>query len=288
VLKQKRVTGISTTWPAAAALLALFLATPAISAPKTGTSRPDVRSAQFYVLDPSDSSVLAARDADKPAPIASITKLMTALVVLEAGQPMDEKLGITSAEIRGTAGAGSRLPKGAMLSRADMLHLALMSSENRAAHSLCRNYPGGMPACVKAMNAKAAKLGMKTARFVEPTGLSSQNVASPADLAKLVLAASKDETVRKYSTDPDHTVYINRSPLEFRNTNLLVKQADWDVAVQKTGYISEAGRCLVMETVIDGRDIVIVLLNSWGTLTRIADAKRIRRWMESGPAASTS
>jgi len=271
----------------AAALATAAWCAPAAAAPAQA-SRPDVRSAQFYIFDPADASVLAERDAQKPAPIASITKLMTALVVLDANQPMDEKLGITSAEIRGTAGAGSRLPKGAMLSRADMLHLALMSSENRAAHSLCRNYPGGMPACVKAMNAKARELGMASARFVEPTGLSSANVASPEDLAKLVLAASRNETVSKYSTDPDHTVFINRSPLEFRNTNLLVKQPDWDVAVQKTGYISEAGRCLVMETVIDGRDIVIVLLNSWGTLTRIADAKRIRRWMESGVAASSS
>jgi D-alanyl-D-alanine endopeptidase (penicillin-binding protein 7) len=268
-------------------LLALVLAGTARAAPAPAT-RPDVRSAQFYVLDPSDSSVLAARDENKPAPIASITKLMTALVVLEAGQPMDEKLGITSEDLRGTAGAGSRLPKGARLSRSDMLHLALMSSENRAAHSLCRNYPGGKPACVKAMNAKAAELGMKSARFVEPTGLSKDNVASPVDLAKLVLAASASDVVSRYSTDTDHTVYINRSPLEFRNTNLLVKQSDWDVAVQKTGYISAAGRCLVMETVIDGRDVVIILLNSWGTLTRIADAKRIRRWMESSLAASTS
>jgi len=271
----------------AAALVTAAWCAPAAAAPAQA-SRPDVRSAQFYIFDPADASVLAERDAQKPAPIASITKLMTALVVLDANQPMDEKLGITSAEIRGTVGAGSRLPKGAMLSRADMLHLALMSSENRAAHSLCRNYPGGMPACVKAMNAKAKELGMASARFVEPTGLSKDNVASPADLAKLVVAASKNETVRKYSTDPDHTVYIHRSPLEFRNTNLLVKQSDWDVAVQKTGYISAAGRCLVMETVIDGRDIVIVLLNSWGSLTRIADAKRIRRWMESGVAASSS
>jgi D-alanyl-D-alanine endopeptidase (penicillin-binding protein 7) len=272
----------------AVVLLCGFLAAPVGAAPAAGGSRPDVRSAQFYVLDPSDSSVIAARGEDKPAPIASITKLMTALVVLEAGQPMDERLGITSEDLRGTAGAGSRLPKGARLSRSDMLHLALMSSENRAAHSLCRNYPGGKPACVKAMNEKAADLGMTSARFVEPTGLSKDNVASPADLAKLVVAASKNDVVRKYSTDPDHTVYLNRSPLEFRNTNLLVKQSDWDVAVQKTGYISEAGRCLVMETVIDGRDIVIVLLNSWGSLTRIADAKRIRRWMESSLAASTS
>ena len=269
---------------AAALATAAWCAT-AAAAPAQA-SRPDVRSAQFYIFDPADASVLAERDAQTPAPIASITKLMTALVVLDADQPMDEKLGITSAEIRGTAGAGSRLPRGAMLSRADMLHLALMSSENRAAHSLCRNYPGGMPACVKAMNAKAKDLGMTSARFVEPTGLSKDNVASPADLAKLVVAAGKNETVRKYSTDPDHTVYIHRSPLEFRNTNLLVKQSDWDVAVQKTGYISAAGRCLVMETVIDGRDIVIVLLNSWGSLTRIADAKRIRRWMESSLTAS--
>ena len=268
-----------------AALATAAWCAPAAAAPAQA-SRPDVRSAQFYIFDPADASVLAERDAQKPAPIASITKLMTALVVLDADQPMDEKLGITSAEIRGTAGAGSRLPRGAMLSRADMLHLALMSSENRAAHSLCRNYPGGMPACVKAMNAKAKDLGMTSARFVEPTGLSKDNVASPADLAKLVVAAGKNETVRKYSTDPDHTVYIHRSPLEFRNTNLLVKQSDWDVAVQKTGYISAAGRCLVMETVIDGRDIVIVLLNSWGSLTRIADAKRIRRWMESSLTAS--
>jgi len=276
-----RAVSVLATFAAALAMAAWPM--PAASAP---ASRPDVRSAQFYVFDPADASVLAERDAQKPAPIASITKLMTALVVLEAGQPMDEKLGITSAEIRGTAGAGSRLPKGVMLSRADMLHLALMSSENRAAHSLCRNYPGGMTACVKAMNAKAKALGMTSARFVEPTGLSKDNVASPADLAKLVVAAGKNATVRKYSTDPDHTVYIRRSPLEFRNTNLLVKQSDWDVAVQKTGYISAAGRCLVMETVIDGRDIVIVLLNSWGSLTRIADAKRIRRWMESSLTAT--
>jgi D-alanyl-D-alanine endopeptidase (penicillin-binding protein 7) len=272
-------------------VLALAVPVAAAASQQTGTgsaSTPDVRSAQFYVMDPADSSVLAARDEDKPAPIASITKLMTALVVLEAGQPMDEKLAITSEDVRGTVGAGSRLPKGAKLSRSDMMHLALMSSENRAAHSLCRNYPGGLAACVKAMNEKAAALGMTSARFVEPTGLSKDNVASPEDLAKLVLAAGRDETVRKYSTDPEHTVYINRSPLEFRNTNLLVKQSDWDVAVQKTGYISAAGRCLVMETVIDGRDIVIVLLNSWGSLTRIADAKRIRRWMESSLAASST
>jgi D-alanyl-D-alanine endopeptidase (penicillin-binding protein 7) len=155
-----------------------------------------------------------------------------------------------------------------------------MSSENRAAHALCREYPGGVAACVRAMNAKAAALGMTTAHFKEPTGLSSQNVASPEDLAKLVLAAAKNPTIRAYSTDTDHAVRVNRQTLEFRNTNRLVKSPDWQVNVQKTGYISEAGRCLVMQTVIDDHEVVIVLLNSWGTLTRIADAKRIRSWME--------
>jgi D-alanyl-D-alanine endopeptidase (penicillin-binding protein 7) len=244
-------------------------------------AKPDVRSNAFYVLDQSNSSVLAARNERTPAPIASITKLMTALVVLEARQPMGEMLTITSEDLRGTAGAGSRLSKGTKLSRADMMHLALMSSENRAAHALCRSYPGGVAACVRAMNAKAVALGMTTAHFKEPTGLSSQNVASPEDLAKLVLAAGKNPTIRKYSTDADYAVRVHRQTLEFRNTNRLVKNPDWQVNVQKTGYISEAGRCLVMQTVIDDHEVVIVLLNSWGTLTRIADAKRIRSWMES-------
>ena len=242
--------------------------------------RPDVRSHAVYVLDESDSSVLVASNERVAAPIASITKLMTALVVLDAGQSMGETLTITADDVRGTAGSGSRLAPGTRLSRADMLHLALMSSENRAAHVLCRNYPNGTAACVKAMNAKARALGMSSARFVEPTGLSSGNVASPRDLAKLVLAAADNRTIREYSTDADHTVSINRRPVEFRNTNVLVANPDWQVNLQKTGYISEAGRCLVMQTIIDGRQVVIVLLNSWGKYTRIADAKRIRTWIE--------
>ena len=259
----------------------------AVPATAMAAAKPDVRSAAFYVLDEKDSSVLAARQETVPVPIASITKLMTALVVLEAGQPMDEKLTITRDDIRGTAGGSSRIPQGARLTRADMLHLALMSSENRSAHALCRNYPGGMKACVGAMNAKAKALGMKTARFVEPTGLSSNNVASPEDLARLVVASGQNATIREYSTDPDHTFHVNRQPLEYRNTNLLVKNPNWQVTVQKTGYISQAGRCLVMQAVIDGRDVVIVLLNSWGKLTRIGDANRIRNWMEAqGRAAS--
>jgi D-alanyl-D-alanine endopeptidase (penicillin-binding protein 7) len=249
--------------------------------------RPDVRSQSYLILDEKDSTVLAARHDDVAAPIASITKLMTALVVLEADQSMDQLLSITAEDVRGTAGSSSRLAVGTRLSRADMLHLALMSSENRAAHTLCRNYPGGLSACVRAMNSKARALGMTTARFVEPTGLSSGNVASPRDLAKLVLATGDDPTIRDYSTDAGHTVYVNRRPVEFRNTNLLVNNPGWQVSLQKTGYISEAGRCLVMETVIDGRQVVIVLLNSWGKLTRIADAKRIRTWLEAGRRTGT-
>jgi D-alanyl-D-alanine endopeptidase (penicillin-binding protein 7) len=244
-------------------------------------SSPDLRSSAFYILDESDSKVLAARNESVAAPIASITKLMMTLVVLDAGQPMDESISITREDVRATAGNHSRLTPGARLSRSDLLHLALMSSENRAAHALCRTYPGGLPACVNAMNRKARSLGMTTARFVEPTGISSLNVASPVDLARLVRAAAANPTIRKFSTDPDHTVYIKGRAVEFRSTNSLVKKPDWQVTVQKTGYNADAGRCLVMQAVIDGRDVVIVLLNSWGKLTRIGDANRVRDWMVS-------
>jgi D-alanyl-D-alanine endopeptidase (penicillin-binding protein 7) len=248
-------------------------------------AEPDLRSSSFYILDESDSKVLASRNEGVAVPIASITKLMTTLVVLEARQPMDEVISITRDDVRGTPGSGSRLAPGYKLSRADLLHLALMSSENRAAHALCRSYPGGEPACVSAMNRKAKSLGMTTAHFVEPTGLSSENVSSPADLARLVRAAAANPTIRQYSTDPDHTVYVKGRPLEFRSTNSLVKKPDWQVTVQKTGYNAEAGRCLVMQAVINGRDVVIVLLNSWGRLTRIGDANRVRDWVEANYAS---
>jgi D-alanyl-D-alanine endopeptidase (penicillin-binding protein 7) len=250
------------------------------STPKASPA-PDVRSQAYYIVDGSGDSVLASRRENTPAPIASITKLMTALVVLEAGQPLEEKIAITADDVRATAGSGSRLPQGARLSRSDLLHLSLMSSDNRAAHAVCRSYPKGLSACVRAMNAKAARLGMKSARFVEPTGLSAGNVASPRDLAKLVIAAGEDPTVRAFSTDAEHSVQVGRHVLQFRNTNSLVDKADWQVSVQKTGYTADAGRCLVMAAVIDGRDVVIVLLNSFGKYTRTADAKRIRTWLES-------
>ena len=266
------------------ALCLMAVLAPAVASASAESARPksspDVRSHSYLVLDEEDASVIAARNERTAAPIASLTKLMTAIVVLEGGQPMDEMLTITADDVRGTAGSGSRLGKGARLSRADMLHLALMSSENRAAHVLCRTYPRGQAACVKAMNARAQALGMKSAHFVEPTGLSAGNVASAQDLAKLVLAATGYPKIREYSTDPEHTVRLGRGSLEFRNTNNLVKNPAWQVKLQKTGYTAEAGRCLVMQTVIDGRDVVIVLLNSWGKYTRTADAKRIRSWIE--------
>jgi D-alanyl-D-alanine endopeptidase (penicillin-binding protein 7) len=162
------------------------------------------------------------------------------------------------------------------------MHLALMSSENRAAHALGSNYPGGVAAVVAAMNAKAAALGMTHTKFVDPTGLSSQNVASPEDLSKLVIAASADPAIRAFSTDKRYSVRVGRRLLEFRNTDMLVANPGWTIVVQKTGYIVEAGKCLVMEAVIQGRSVVIVLLDSFGRYTRVADAKRIKNWMESG------
>jgi len=232
------------------------------------------------VMDEQGAQVLAANHEDKPAPIASITKLMTAIVVLEAAQSLDESMTIGPEEVRGTRGSASRLASGTTLTRGELLRLALMSSENRAASSLCNQYPGGKRACVAAMNAKAQALGMRTTRFVEPTGLSPQNVASPRDLAKLVMAAAANPRIADYSTTPKYTVTLRRQQAEFHNTNPLVKSRAWEIGLQKTGYIAEAGRCLVMRTVIDGRDVIIVLMNSWGTQTRFADARRIRAWIE--------
>jgi len=242
---------------------------------------PKLKSSSVLIIDQSDSTVLYSRRADVPAPIASITKLMTALVVLDAQQPLTQPLEITSAEADLPRGGVSRLAVGTVLTRGDLMHLALMSSENRAAHALGVNYPGGLPAIVAAMNRKAAALGMAGAHFVDPTGLSSGNVASPEDLSKLVIAASHNPTIREYSTDPHYTVPVHRHAVEFHNTDNLVANPAWNIVVQKTGYITEAGKCLVMEAVIEGRNVVIVLLDSVGKLTRVADAKRVKSWMES-------
>jgi D-alanyl-D-alanine endopeptidase (penicillin-binding protein 7) len=252
----------------------------AAGAQSAHVAQPALKSGSVLVLDESSAAVLLSQHADVAAPIASITKLMTTLVVLEAKQPMDEMLEITAADKDMERRSGSRLPVGTRLSRADLMHLALMASENRAAHALGRNYPGGLAAVVKAMNAKAVALGMTQSRFVEPTGLSSDNVASPHDLAKLVVAASHNPTIREYSTDHSYAVTVRKRQLEFRNTDNLVAKSDWNIVVQKTGYIEEAGRCLVMKAVIAGRSVVIVLLDSYGKYTRVADAKRIKVWME--------
>jgi D-alanyl-D-alanine endopeptidase (penicillin-binding protein 7) len=233
------------------------------------------------IVDQSGSQVLYSRNSDVAAPIASITKLMTALVVLDAQQPMNERLEITKAELDLPKMNFSRLTVGTVLTRGDLMHLALMSSENRAAHALGANYPGGIPAFVAAMNAKAAALGMRTAHFADPTGLSGENVASPEDLSKLVIAASKNAAIREYSTDKSYTVRVHRHLVEFHNTDNLVANPSWNIVVQKTGYIAEAGKCLVMEAVIEGRNVVIVLLDSLGKYTRVADAKRVKSWMES-------
>jgi serine-type D-Ala-D-Ala endopeptidase (penicillin-binding protein 7) len=241
---------------------------------------PKLKSSSVLVVDQSDSTVLYSRNPNVAAPIASITKLMTALVVLDAKQSLSQPLEITAAETDLPRGGVSRLSVGTVLSRGDMMHLALMASENRAAHALGVNYPGGLPAVVMAMNRKAVALGMTNAHFVDPTGLSSENVASPEDLSKLVIAASHNPSIREYSTDERYTVRVRRHLVEFHNTDNLVANPTWNIIVQKTGYISEAGKCLVMEAVIEGRNVVIVLLDSVGKLTRVADAKRVKTWLE--------
>ena len=259
----------------------------AASAATRPPATPLLHSTSVFVLDESNSAVMLARQADVAMPIASITKLMTALVVLEAGQALDEPLEITPDD-RDPRYAGSRLEVGTRLSRGDLLHLALMASENRAAHALARNYPGGLIACVHAMNAKARALGMQSAQFVEPTGLSSYNIASSEDLAKLVQAAAESPTIQQYSTDKSYAVPIRRHLVEFRNTDSLVRNKTWNIVVQKTGYIAEAGRCLVIKAILEGRSIVIVLLDSAGKYSRVGDAQRIRKWLESRLAADAA
>jgi serine-type D-Ala-D-Ala endopeptidase (penicillin-binding protein 7) len=263
------------------ALAGSLLAAFALTAAARPALEPKLKSSSVLILNQSDSTVLYSRNSDVAAPIASITKLMTALVVLDAKQPMDEPLEITEAELDLPKQNVSRLSVGTVLTRGDLMHLALMASENRAAHALGANYPGGVSAFVRAMNAKATALGMQNAHFADPTGLSSENVASPEDLSKLVIAASHNAIIREYSTDKSYAVRVRRHLVEFRNTDNLVANPTWNIIVQKTGYIAEAGKCLVMEAVIEGRNVVIVLLDSFGKYTRVADAKRVKSWMES-------
>ncbi|AZG09329.1 D-alanyl-D-alanine endopeptidase [Pigmentiphaga sp. H8] len=239
-----------------------------------------LRSSVAFVQDLNSSDVLFAKNEGAVAPIASITKLMTALVVVDAGQPLDEMIEVTTDDIDTHKFTHSRLSVGTRLSRADMLHLALMSSENRAANALGRNYPGGLPAFVQAMNAKAVALGMQDTHYVEPTGLSSENVSSARDLVRLMREGSQRPLIRQYTTDTEYSVEVAGRHQTFRNTNRLVARSDWNIIVSKTGFINEAGRCLVMLANIGGRDMAIVLLDSVGSLTRTADAQRIRQWVQ--------
>jgi len=241
-----------------------------------------IKSASVVILDEQDQTVLYSKQAQQVMPIASITKLMTALVVLEGKQPLEETVTILPIDRDKAKGSASRLAVGTKLTRGELLHLALMSSENRAAQAVCRAYEGGLPACLKAMNAKARELGMKKSRFVDPTGLSSGNVATASELVKLVIAASREPLIEKYSTSEKLTVQVGRQLLEFRNTNSLTSKDDWDISIQKTGFTQDAGQCLVMRTTIQHRPTVMVLLNSFGKLTRVADARRVRKWMEGG------
>ena len=253
------------------------------------TSAPlNLRSSVALVIDQDTREVLLSKNDQAVLPIASITKLMTGTLISEAKLPMDELITISQEDVDTEKGSRSRLKVGTTLSRGELLHLALMSSENRAAHALGRTYPGGLTEFVSLMNAKAKMLGMKDTRYVEPTGLSSRNQSSAQDLATLVGAASQDPMLRELSTSPGFQVEVGNRTLQYNNTNRLVKNQNWDIGLQKTGYISEAGQCLVMQAKVAGRKLIMVLLDSAGKLSRIADAERVRRWVEIHHPATTA
>jgi len=240
----------------------------------------DLNSSVALVVDQKTNEVLFSKNDSAVLPIASLTKLMTGLVIVEAGLDMDEVLTITRDDIDTMKGSGSRLAVGTRLTRGEAMHLALMSSENRAANALGRTYPGGLRVFVKLMNDKAAELGMHDTRYVEPTGLSSDNRSSARDLATLVAAAYERPMLRDLSTSPGYEVDVGRRTLQYNNSNRLIKNPEWDIGLQKTGYISEAGRCLVMQASVAGRQLIMVFLDASGRIGRIQDAERVRRWVE--------
>jgi len=247
-----------------------------------------LKSSVALVIDQDTNEVLFSKNDKAVLPIASLTKLMTGLVVSEARLPMNEEIAISQADVDTEKGSSSRLRVGTVLTRGELLHLALMSSENRAAHALGRTYPGGLPVFVGQMNAKARLIGMDDTNYQEPTGLSSKNQSSARDLVKLVNVAYGDPTLRELSTSPEYQVVVGNRTLQYKNTNRLVKNPSWDIGLQKTGYIAEAGRCLVMQAKVAGRKLIMVFLDSAGKLSRIADAERVRRWVESSPAVVSS
>jgi D-alanyl-D-alanine endopeptidase (penicillin-binding protein 7) len=247
---------------------------------------PVLASTGVFVMDPTTGQTLYSKNADQTAPIASITKLMTAMVVLDANLPLDEAIQITSEDIDLVKNTKSRLPIGSHFRRDDLMRIALMASDNRAAAALGRNYPGGTTAFVEKMNAKAQALGLGATHYVDSSGLAPGNVSNPQDLGKLVAEASKYDLIREYTTTSAVNVTLPDSgrKLSFVNTNSLVRASDWKIGLSKTGYINEAGKCLVMQAMIANQPVVIVLLDSWGRLTRVGDANRIRKWLEKNPA----
>ena len=257
---------------------------PPPAAPALDASKLKLGSANALVLDASAGQPIYAKGADAVTPIASVTKLMTAMVVLDANQPLDEPLSIDIDDVDLLKGSHSRLRLGAELPRREMLRLALMASENRAASSLARYYPGGKEACIAAMNRKARELGMMHTHFEDPTGLTSDNVSTASDLALMVQAAAGYPLIRDATTTASHYVEVQPlgTVLGFNNTNSLVRTGQWDIQVSKTGFIREAGKCLVMLATIASRSVVIVLLDSYGRLTRVADAIRVKHWLETG------
>ena len=245
----------------------------------------NLKSSVALVLDSETNEVLFSKNSGAVLPIASLTKLMTAVVVTEAKLPLGEMLVISQDDVDTEKNSRSRLKVGTQLSREEMLHLALMASENRAAHVLGRSYPGGLDAFVSAMNRKALELGMNDTRYVEPTGLSSKNQSSARDLATLVRVAHEHQIIRELSTSPEFLVEVGNRPMQFRNTNGLVRNPEWEIGLQKTGYITEAGRCLVMQAKLAGRQLIMVFLDSAGKYSRIGDAERVRRWINEAPVA---
>ena len=246
----------------------------------------ELKSSVALVIDQDTHEVLFRKNEQAVLPIASLTKLMTGLVISEAKLPADQILTVTQDDVDTEKGSRSRLKVGTELTRGELLHLALMSSENRAAHALGRTYPGGMSAFVGQMNAKAKILGMTDTRYVEPTGLSSKNQSSARDLATLANVAHGDALLREYSTSPGYQIAVGNRMVQYNNTNRLVHNPGWDIGLQKTGYISEAGRCLVMQTKVAGRKLIMVFLDSAGKLSRLGDAERVRKWLEATPVAA--
>lgn len=245
-------------------------------------SSPKLSSAIALIYDEQSQRPLYTKKSDEVTPIASITKLMTAMVVLDANPDMNEDVSVSDADLDSLKGTHSRLGIGTTFTRSEMLKLALMSSENRAAHALARNYPGGTAAAIAAMNAKARKLGMLHTVFRDPTGLNCENVSTASDLVKMVAAARNYKLIHQYTTTASHSVEgISGRELLYHNTNPLVKNASWEIGLSKTGFINEAGRCLVMQAQIRNRPVIIVLLDSVGKSTRIGDANRVKKWIES-------